>query len=75
MTDIPSWIKVIEHSGQADCSICRTGVTAPPMFGPIPRAEILAAFVAQHATHTKTGRPSGLTSSGKVSRAARAVLS
>lgn len=67
-------ITLDEAAGKADCATCGTGVTAPPSFGGIPRADMLAAFVVQHATHTKAGAPSGLTAAGRASKAAISAL-
>lgn len=61
-----------EANGKADCTLCRTGVSAPPSFGSIPRTDMLAAFVVQHSVHTKAGVASGLTPSGRPSKAALA---
>lgn len=69
-----SHIAINEAEGKADCSVCRTGVTAPPSFGGIPRIDMLAAFVVQHAVHTKAGVASGLTAAGNPSKAARAAF-
>lgn len=69
-----SHIALDEAAGKADCSVCQIGVTAPPSFGGVPRANMLAAFVVQHAVHTKAGKPSGLTSAGNATKAARAYL-
>lgn len=69
-----SHISIDEAAGKADCSICGTGVTAPLSFGGIPRTDMLAAFVVQHAVHTKAGVASGLTANGRPSKAARAAL-
>jgi len=63
-------IAVDEAGGKADCSVCRTGVTAPPSFGGIPRTDMLVSFVVQHSVH-KGGQPAGLTPTGRVSKAAR----
>ena len=63
-------IAVDEAAGKADCSVCKIGVTAPASFGGIPRTDMLAAFVVQHSTH-KAGRPTGLTPTGRPSKAAR----
>ena len=67
-------ITLDEATGKADCSICGTGVTAPPSFGGISRADMLASFVVQHVVHTKAGVASGLTSAGNPSKAAKARL-
>jgi hypothetical protein len=69
--NIPANITLDEKAGKADCSVCHIGVTAPPSFGGIPCSDMLAAFVVQHSTHTKAGKPSGLTASGRPSKAAR----
>ena len=69
-----SHISINESEGKADCSVCHTGVTAPPSFGGIPRTDMLAAFVVQHAVHTKAGSPSGLTATGRASKAARIFM-
>ncbi len=73
--NIPDWITLDEPNGKADCSVCRMGVTAPPSFGGIPRPNLLAAFVVEHATHSRAGRSNGLTATGKATKAAREVLS
>ncbi|HET6916626.1 MAG TPA: hypothetical protein VFH56_11105 [Acidimicrobiales bacterium] len=67
-----SHITLDEPAGKADCSVCGTGVTAPPSFGGVPRADMLAAFIVQHSVHTKAGAPSGITPTGRASKAARA---
>jgi hypothetical protein len=69
-----SHITLNEGTGNADCAVCKTGVTCPPMFGPIPASDMLAAFVVQHSTHTKAGVANGLTATGRASKAARTVL-
>lgn len=66
-----SHIKLDESTGSADCTICGTGVTAPPSFGGIPQSDMLAAFVVQHSVHTKAGVANGLTPTGRPSKAAR----
>ena len=68
-----SHITLNESEGKADCSVCHMGVTAPPSFGGIPRANMLASFVVQHSVHTK-GAPSGLTATGRASKAARVAM-
>lgn len=73
MSDL-SHIALNEAEGKADCSVCQTGVTAPPSFGGVPRTDMLAAFVVQHSVHTKAGVASGLTATGRPSKAARAYL-
>ena len=73
MSDIDlSHIKLDEANGKADCSVCKTGVTAPVSFGGIPRTDMLASFVVLHSVHTKAGVASGLTATGRPSKAARA---
>lgn len=72
--NIPDHITLDEDTGMADCSVCKFGVTAPVSFGGIPRADMLASFVVQHATHTKSGKPTGLTVTGRASKAAQAAL-
>lgn len=67
-------ITLNEADGKADCSICQVGVTVPPSFGGIPRADMLAAFVVCHAVHTKSGRANGLTSTGRATKAVREQL-
>jgi hypothetical protein len=69
-----SHIVMDEASGTADCSICRMGITAPSSFGGIPLADMLASFVVQHSVHTKAGSPSGLTATGRATKAAREAL-
>lgn len=69
-----SHIAINEAEGKADCSICQQGITAPASFGGIPRADMLASFLVQHSVHTKNGTASGLTSTGKPSKAARTYL-
>ena len=71
---IPEHITLDEQAGKADCSICCIGITAPPTFGGIVRADMLAAFVVQHATHSKRRTPTGLTSTGRATKAAREAL-
>lgn len=70
---LPDWITLDEPNGKAYCSACQMGVTAPPSFGSIPRPNKLAAFIVGHATH-KDGAPTGLTSAGRATKAAREVL-
>ena len=69
-----SHITLNEAEGKADCSVCQIGTTAPPSFGGIPRATMLAAFVVQHSVHTKAGVASGLTAAGNATKAARQAL-
>lgn len=69
-----SHITLNEPEGKADCAVCQTGVTAPVSFGGISRTDMLASFLVQHSVHTKTGVASGLTATGKPSKAARAAL-
>lgn len=71
---VPEHITIDEAAGKADCGVCQVGVTAPLSFGGIPRANMLAAFIVQHATHTKARNPSGLTAAGNATKAARAAL-
>lgn len=71
---IPEHIALDEQAGKADCSKCKTGITAPPSFGYIARVDMLAVFVIQHATHSMRGVASGLTASGKATKAAREAL-
>lgn len=71
---IPDHIAIDEPAGKIDCSVCQMGVTAPPSFGGVPRADMLAAFLVQHAVH-RGGRPTGLTANGVASKAAIQVLS
>ena len=71
---MPAWIRIDEAAGEADCGLCNMGITAPAMFGPIPRANMLASFVVLHATHSERGMPSGLTRTGRISRAASQAL-
>jgi hypothetical protein len=66
-----SHITIDEAEGKADCSVCKTGVTAPPSFGGIPRSDMLASFLVLHSVHTKAGVASGLTAAGRPSNAAR----
>ena len=70
-----SHIALNEAEGKADCSVCNTGITAPRSFGGIPQANMLASFVVQHSVHTKAGYASGLTASGRASKAARIAMS
>jgi hypothetical protein len=70
-----SHITLDEAGGKADCSVCKMGVTVPPSFGGVPRSDMLAAFVVQHAVHTKASNPSGLTATGRAPKAARAYMS
>lgn len=67
-------ITLDEPNGKADCSVCGTGVTAPPSFGGIPRADMLASFVVQHSVHTRGGVAAGLTAAGRASKAAREAM-
>ena len=73
--NIPAWITVDEANGAADCAACHTGMTVPSLkFGPISLPTLLATFVVQHATHSRQGYASGLTSAGNATKAARAVI-
>ena len=72
MTDL-SHIAIDEAAGKADCSVCKTGVTAPPSFGGIPRSNMLATFLVQHSVHAN-GKPTGLTRTGRASKAAREAM-
>jgi len=66
---IPAHLTINEPQGKADCSVCRMGVTATGSRVPA----MLAAFIASHAVH-RGETPTGLTASGRMSRAARDVL-
>ena len=70
---IPEHIVIDEDNGTADCTVCFTGLDAPESFGGIPRATLLANFVVQHVVH-KGRMPTGLTASGKPSKAAREAM-
>lgn len=67
-------ITIDEFQGKADCSICSIGATVPESFGGIPRSDLLASFIVQHAVHTKAGVASGLTATGRASKAARTAI-
>lgn len=67
---IPEHLTIDEDAGKADCARCQTGITAPPSFGGVPRSNMLAAFIVQHATHTKAGVANGLTAGGRATKAA-----
>lgn len=69
-----SHIVINEAEGKGDCSVCQTGVTAPPSFGGISRTNMLASFLVQHSVHTKAGVAAGLTATGRPSKAAIAHL-
>lgn len=71
---IPGHIILDESDGSADCGICNMGLMPGDRFGPISRADLLAAFVTDHATHDKRGNPSGLTPGGRPTKAAREAL-
>lgn len=72
---IPDHITINESGRSADCSVCHMGVDVLSWkFGPVSWSELLASFVVQHATHTKGGKPSGLTPGGRVSKAALSAL-
>lgn len=72
---IPDHITVNEAGRSADCSVCHIGVDVlSSKFGPVSWAELLASFAVQHVTHTKGGKPSGLTPGGRVSKAALSAL-
>lgn len=72
--NFPQHVTLDEDSGKADCSICGIGVTAPLSFGGIPRSTMLASFVVQHSSHTKAGVASGLTATGRISKAGRIAM-
>lgn len=72
MTDL-SHITIDEAAGKADCSVCGIGVSAPPSFGGIPRPQMLASFLVQHSVHSR-GKPTGLTPTGRASKAAREAI-
>lgn len=67
-------ITIDEDAGTADCTICKTGISVPASFGGVPRTNMLAAFVVQHSVHTKAGKASGLTPTGRPTRAALALF-
>src|SRR5690606_4014406 len=58
-------VTIDEAARTADCSVCHVGMTMPGVtFGPISATDMLAAFVVQHAVHSKRGEPAGLTTAG-----------
>ncbi len=72
--NIPPHVTIDEANGKADCSVCGIGVTAPISFGGIPRSDMLASFMVQHSCHTKAGVASGLTATGRISKAGRVAM-
>jgi len=69
--NIPAHVTFDESTGKADCAICGIGMTAPSSFGGIPRSNMLASFLVQHAVHSRAGVASGLTAKGDPTKAAR----
>lgn len=74
MSRLPSHITLSEAEGRIDCATCRMGMDAPPSFGGIPRADLIASFIVQHADHNARGFPNGLTASGRPTKRAVAAL-
>lgn len=73
----PPHITIIEGGPDRydiQCMTCGGGVKGGRSFGPVSGADMAASFIAQHTVHTKSGVPSGLTSSGNPSKAFRAYI-
>lgn len=66
-------VSVTAHVAKADCQACRTGMSVPmaSIFGAEFVGGMLAAFVTAHAVHDRRGAASGLTPSGRPSKAFR----
>lgn len=74
-TPLLAHVTVDEDAGTAYCAACSIGMTVPQRtFGPVARTDLLASFLTQHSVHTKAGAPSGLTPTGKPTKAARDAL-
>lgn len=72
---LPQHINVNESASTAECGVCRMSVHMPTgKFGPTRAADMLAAFVIQHAVHDRKGHASGLTKTGRATKAAMAAL-
>ena len=72
---IPAHIDVtIAPAGtRLDCQVCHTGMSVPTasIFGAEFVGGMLAAFVTAHTAHDRRGNASGLTPSGRPSKAFR----
>lgn len=66
-------VSVTIHATKADCQVCHTGMSVPTasIFGAEFVGGMLAAFVTAHAAHGRRGNASGLTPSGRPSKAFR----
>ena len=75
MQKLPDHITVDESKGAAECAECGVGVHLPTdKFGYIRVVDMLAAFIVQHAVHDRKGHASGLTKTGRATKAAMAAL-
>ena len=72
---LPQHITVDESKGAAECATCGMSVHLPTgKFGHIRAVDMLAAFIAHHAVHDRKGHASGLTKTGRATKAAMAAL-
>ena len=72
---IPRHVAIDEAKREAFCAMCGMGMTMPQDgFGPIPTSKMLASFAVLHATHSRHGKPEGLTKTGRISKRAARVL-
>ena len=73
--NVPEYItvSVTIHATKADCQVCHTGMSVPTasIFGAEFVRGMLAAFVTAHTVHDRRGTTSGLTPSGRHSKAFR----
>ena len=75
MQKLPDHITVDESKGAAECATCGVGVHLPTdKFGYIRVVDMLAEFIVQHAVHDRKGHASGLTKTGRATKAAMAAL-
>ena len=75
MQKLPDHITVDESKGAAECATCGVGVHLPTGKFEYARAvDMLAAFIVQHAVHDRKGHASGLTKTGRATKAAMAAL-
>ena len=72
---LPEHIAVDESKGAAECATCGVSVHLPTgKFGYVRAVDMLAAFILQHAVHDRKGHASGLTKTGRATKAAMAAL-
>ena len=75
MQKLPDHITVDESKGAAECATCGVSVHLPTgKFGHIRAVDMLATFIVHHAVHDRKGHASGLTKTGRATKAAMAAL-